>query len=180
MRHLMKVLPAAAVSILLAACGSSYSSGSSSGGGSSGAQSSNAAAGTAGAVKTAANSTLHMTILVDAKGLTLYHLSGEQNGKWICTSSACLSAWHPLTASAAGSVTGSVGSLATVKRPGGGLQVTYKGAPLYTFSGDSKPGDAHGQGLKDVGVWNAATTGASSSKPSSTSPASSSGGGSGY
>jgi hypothetical protein len=34
-------------------------------------------------VKTASNSL--GTILVDSQGMTLYHLSGEQNGKFICT-----------------------------------------------------------------------------------------------
>ena len=29
--------------------------------------------------------------------------------------------------------------------------------PVYTFSGDSKKGEANGEGLKDVGVWHAVT-----------------------
>ena len=32
--------------------------------------------------------------------------------------------------------------------------------PLYTFAQDQQPGDAKGQGLKDVGTWNAVRTGA--------------------
>jgi hypothetical protein len=61
------------------------------------------------------------------------------------------------------------------------MQVTYKGTPLYTFTGDQQPGDTKGQGIKDVGTWSVITTG-SSSTPSSTSgssePEKSSGGGS--
>ena len=49
------------------------------------------------------------------------------------------------------SIKGSTRSLATIKRPNGSEQVTYKGMPLYTYTGDSKAGDATGQGLD--GIW---------------------------
>jgi predicted lipoprotein with Yx(FWY)xxD motif len=176
MRQIAKLIPAVAVSFLLAACGSSASSSSSS---PSASQSSGGGGGTT-VVKTASVSSLGGSVLVDAQGLTLYHLSGEQNGKWICTSATCVKAWHPLAAPTSGAPSGSVGSLGTVKRPGGAMQVTYKGMPLYTFVGDTKPGEAKGQGIKDVGVWTAVTTnGASTSKPAATTsaPSSSSGGG---
>jgi predicted lipoprotein with Yx(FWY)xxD motif len=143
-------------------------------------------------VKSAANSTLGATVLVDTQGMTLYSLSGEQGGKFICTSSACTQVWHPLSA-AAGTPSGSVGSLGTVKRPDGTEQVTYKGMPLYTFTQDQTPGEAKGQGIKDVGTWTAVTVSAKSSsapaapattpaEPASKSapPASSGGGGGGY
>jgi predicted lipoprotein with Yx(FWY)xxD motif len=39
-------------------------------------------------------------VLVDSGGITLYSLSGEQNGKFIRTSSSCPQVWHPLSASA--------------------------------------------------------------------------------
>jgi predicted lipoprotein with Yx(FWY)xxD motif len=136
-------------------------------------------------VKTASNPTLGATVLVNAQGITLYHLSGEQNGKWICTSAGCVQAWHPLSAPTGASPTGSVGSLATVKRPDGTMQVTYKGMPLYTFAQDQQPGDAKGQGIKDVGTWTAVTASTAPSSPPATStpaapapaPAPSSGGG---
>jgi len=51
-----------------------------------------------------------------------------------------------------------VGSLSTVKRADGTVQVTYKGMPLYTFAQDHAPGEANGEGLKDVGTWKAITT----------------------
>jgi predicted lipoprotein with Yx(FWY)xxD motif len=53
--------------------------------------------------------------------------------------------------------------LATIKRPDGKTQVTYKGRPLYTFTQDTKPGDIKGNGFKDVGVWHPATPGTTSS-----------------
>ena len=67
-------------------------------------------------------------------------------------------------------------ALSTIRRPTGQIQVTYSGKPLYTFAGDAKPGDAKGEGFKDVGVWHAAAVGGSAQKtpaapqPMSTSP----------
>jgi predicted lipoprotein with Yx(FWY)xxD motif len=98
---------------------------------------------------------LHATVLTNTKGLTLYTLSGEKNGKFICTGT-CLSAWPPLLVAAGTKPKGPV-PLGTIKRPEGKTQVTYKGMPVYTFSGDSKKGEANGEGLKDVGVWHAVT-----------------------
>src|SRR5262249_11303659 len=87
-----------------------------------------------------------------------------QQGKFICTNSACLQVWHPLTVTAASTPTGSV-ALATVKRPDGSVQVTYKGEPLYTFAQDTAAGQANGQGIKDVGTWSAVTTSSARSSP---------------
>jgi predicted lipoprotein with Yx(FWY)xxD motif len=183
MRHLLKLsLPTIAASLLIAACGSSSSSSTtSSAAGTQPAAQTSSSPSSAVLVKTASNSL--GTILVDNKGMTLYHLSGEQNGKFICTSSACVGVWHPLIAPSSGTPGGEVGSLGTVKRPEGTVQVTYKGTPLYTFTGDQQSGETKGQGIKDVGTWSVITT-SSSSTPSSTSSSSeseksgSSGGGS--
>jgi predicted lipoprotein with Yx(FWY)xxD motif len=103
----------------------------------------------------AENSTLGKTVLTTTKGRTLYSLSVEKNGKFICTGS-CLSAWHPLMVPAGVHPTGPV-KLGTVERPEGGTQVTYKGRPLYRFGGDTKAGQANGEGIKDVGTWHAAS-----------------------
>ena len=115
-------------------------------------------------VSTAKNATLGTTVLVNANGRTLYSLSVERRGRFICTDKACLSFWHPLVVRAGVTPTGAK-SLATVRRPDGRRQVTYRGAPLYTFAGDQRRGDAKGEGFKDVGVWHAAATGASAPAP---------------
>jgi len=107
--------------------------------------------------------------------MTLYQLSAEQNGKFICTSAACLQVWHPLTAPSASTPSGSVGSLGTVKRPDGTEQVTYKGIPLYTFAQDKEAGEANGQGIKDVGTWSTVTVAASTTSTPAA-PATSGGG----
>ncbi len=103
----------------------------------------------------AENSTLGKTVLTTTKGRTLYSLSVEKNGRFICTAS-CLSVWHPLLVPAGVRPTGPV-KLSTIERPEGGTQVTYKGRPLYRFGGDTKAGQANGEGIKDVGTWHAAS-----------------------
>jgi predicted lipoprotein with Yx(FWY)xxD motif len=180
------LVPTLAATVLLAACGgSSKSSSSTTSAASTAATQAASSQRAAGAVvKTASSSSLGGTILVDAQGMTLYHLSGEQNGKFICTSSACVGVWHPLTVAAGNTPTG-VSSLATVKRPDGSVQVTYKGTPLYTFGQDQSPGQANGQGVKDVGTWRAVTVSGESgaeSTPSSpkSAPSGGEGGGHGY
>jgi predicted lipoprotein with Yx(FWY)xxD motif len=121
-----------------------------------------AAGGVAGAttskrvVKSATNPELDKTVLTNLSGLTLYTLSAEKNGKFICKGS-CLRDWHPLYVAAGVKPTGPV-PLGTVKRPDNGRrQVTAHGLPLYTFDEDERKGDAKGEGIKDVGTWHAAT-----------------------
>lgn len=177
MRFLAKVgVPFFAAAVLFAACGSSSSSTTTS----SNAQNVSRTSSSAATVKTASSS--QGTILVDSKGMTLYHLSAEQNGKFICTTTACTGIWHPLTVSAGATPEGA-SSLSTVKRPDGTTQVTYKGEPLYTFVQDQQAGDTKGQGIKDVGTWTAVTVAAApASAPATTSTQSesSSGGGGAY
>jgi predicted lipoprotein with Yx(FWY)xxD motif len=189
MRLASKVfLPALAASVALAACGSSSSSSSTQASTPATTPASSGAA-TAAVVRTASNSTLGATVLVNAQGMTLYHLSGEQGGKFICTTAACVATWPPLLASSAAAPAGGVGKLGTAKRPNGTEQVTYNGEPLYTFSHD-KAAEANGQGIKDVSTWTAVTTGSSSAAatPAAAAPpaesssenSSSGGGGGGY
>jgi len=183
------LIPVVALSLTLAACGSSSSGSSSSSQASTAATSANTAAtsttsASSAVIKTASNAKLGSTVLVDAQGMTLYRLSGEQNGKFICTSAGCVGAWHPVIASAGGVSSAGIASLGTVKRPDGTEQVAYNGEPLYTFTGDKAPGEANGEGIKDVGTWNAvspSTSGTSAAQTTSTSaPASPAGSGGGY
>ena len=71
------------------------------------------------------------------RGLTL---SAETHGRFICTTKVCLSLWTPLVV-AHGTTPAGAKLLATVRRPDGRTQVTYRGRPLYTFTEDTKPGD---------------------------------------
>ena len=123
-------------------------------------------------VMTAKNDTIHETILVDRRGMTLYALSAERHGRFICTNKSCLGFWSPLTVAKSLAPTG-VSGLGTVRRPDGKRQVAYRGAPLYTFDGDHKRGDVKGNGFKDVGTWHVVVAGKSKSSappPTSSSP----------
>jgi len=107
---------------------------------------------------------LGKTVLTTLGGRTLYTLSAETNGRFICTGS-CLKDWFPVTVPAGTRPTGPV-KLGTVVRPDNGrTQVTYKGRPLYHFDEDKKAGEANGEGFKDVGTWHAATPPAPKAEP---------------
>jgi predicted lipoprotein with Yx(FWY)xxD motif len=112
--------------------------------------------------KQAENATLGRTVLTTTKGRTLYSLSAETGGRFICTG-VCLSTWQPLVLPAGDKPTGPV-KLGTIERPDGRTQATFKGRPLYSFHGDTQAGDVNGEGIKDVGTWHAAVTAKAASR----------------
>ena len=92
------------------------------------------------------------TVLTDAKGLTLYWFAPDTPGKSACYGD-CAAYWPPALGdpSAGPGVTGRLG---TITRNGGGLQATYDGHPLYTYVGDSAPGQDSGNNLNlNGGLW---------------------------
>lgn len=121
-------------------------------------------AGSTRVVMTVKDKALGKTILANRLGLSLYSLSVERHGRFICTNSACLSLWKPLLIPKGVKPTGVTG-LTTVKRPTGKIQVAYRGAPLYRFVNDRKRGDIKGNGFKDVGTWRVVTVGKASTSP---------------
>jgi predicted lipoprotein with Yx(FWY)xxD motif len=96
------------------------------------------------------------TVLDNSKGLTLYHLTTDTSTTTTC-SGGCAQIWPPLLATngVPGASPGVTGTFGTIQRPDGGAEVTFNGMPLYTYSGDSGPGQASGQGIG--GVWFAVT-----------------------
>jgi predicted lipoprotein with Yx(FWY)xxD motif len=113
------------------------------------------AAGTRVTVRAVRNSALKETILVDGRGVTLYRLSAERDGKIHCTGS-CATIWPPLVVARGAHPSAGPGvaiaKLSTVRRPDGRLQVAYRKQPLYFFMQDKKPGDAKGQGVAGFSV----------------------------
>jgi len=91
-------------------------------------------------------------VLANADGLTLYWFAPDTSTSSKCFG-PCAIYWPPVSGSpAAGS--GVTGKLGTIKRPGGGLQATYDGHPLYTYIGDRGPGQANGNDLDlNGGFW---------------------------
>ncbi|MDA8297191.1 MAG: hypothetical protein M0004_11510 [Actinomycetota bacterium] len=121
------------------------------------------------------------TVLVDRAGHTLYRFSADRATKVACTAT-CAHLWPPLVlpkAMRAPTAAAGLRGLSTIKDPDGQRQVTYRGHPLYTYSGDKKAGEATGQGL--LGKWFAVTpTVAALGTHATTTASKSSGGGSGW
>jgi predicted lipoprotein with Yx(FWY)xxD motif len=92
------------------------------------------------------------TILTNAKGLTLYSFAPDSPTASKCYGS-CAAYWPPVTGTAPAS-TGLPGTVGTITRTGGAHQLTYNGHPLYTYIGDSAPGQANGNNLNlNGGLW---------------------------
>lgn len=93
--------------------------------------------------------------LTGANGMTLYTYKPDASnpGKSVCTG-GCAATWPPFVVPAGQSPTagaGVTGSIATIVRDDSSTQVTYKGLPVYYFTGDSAAGDTKGQGIG--GIW---------------------------
>jgi predicted lipoprotein with Yx(FWY)xxD motif len=118
-----------------------------------------------------------VTVLTNAKGFTLYWFVPDTSTKSNCNGS-CAQIWPPVTGPAtAGS--GVTGKLGTITRSDGSTQATYDGHPLYTYTADTAPGQANGNGINaSGGVWHEVT--ASGAAAPASSPSASSGGGGGY
>jgi predicted lipoprotein with Yx(FWY)xxD motif len=96
------------------------------------------------------------TVLVDSGGLTVYEFAKDKGSTSSCYG-ACEQNWPPVSAKGKPSGEGAMASqLGTTKRKDGSVQVTYAGHPLYTYAGDSSPGEANGNGLTFFGgKWSA-------------------------
>jgi predicted lipoprotein with Yx(FWY)xxD motif len=91
------------------------------------------------------------SILTDSNGKTLYFFSLDGSGQSACTG-GCLSVWaavyfNHLTLGAGLDTS----DFKTISRTDGSPQTTYKGWPLYTYSGDATAADVKGDGF--AGIW---------------------------
>ena len=143
------------VALIAVACGSASSTSSGSYSSSGGTTPSTSAA----IIKTT-SATVNgksLTILTNAQGMTLYYFKPDTATKSDCTGS-CASNWPPLVFTGSGSPVSAnalPGTLSVVTDTHG-QQVEYNGHLLYSYSGDTAPGQTHGEGIK--GVWFVATT----------------------
>jgi len=166
MRKILGAAGLAALALALSACASSASSSASSAASAPAAGASNAASSapassapaSAAPASASATSALKMTtingtaIVTNASGKTLYWFVPDTSTTSNCTGS-CATYWPPVLGpvSAGSGVTGTLG---VITRAGGTMQATYDGHPLYTYAGDSGPGQAKGNGLNvSGGVW---------------------------
>ncbi len=94
------------------------------------------------------------SILVSSSGRTLYEFTQDHAGRSSCASiSGCSEVWPSLQTSGRPTAGAGVKAalLSSINLPGGGRQVTYAGHPLYTYSGDSGPGETSYVGAKQFG-----------------------------
>jgi predicted lipoprotein with Yx(FWY)xxD motif len=93
------------------------------------------------------------SVLVDARGRTLYLFEKDHNGLSMCNA-ACVGYWPPLVSHGAPHAgTGVKQSLLTLGPAHNGVrQVLYSGHPLYTFVGDKAAGQTAGEGLNNFGA----------------------------
>jgi predicted lipoprotein with Yx(FWY)xxD motif len=120
--------------------------------------------GTAGAHQTARSATVKTrkisglgVVLVNAKGRTLYVFMKDARRHVTCTGS-CAVYWPPLKWKGTGKPKAGGSARAKLlgldKNPAGGKVVTYSKWPLYTYAGDSRTGQAKGEGLnQNGGKW---------------------------
>jgi predicted lipoprotein with Yx(FWY)xxD motif len=94
------------------------------------------------------------TVLTNANGFTLYSFAPDTPATSKCYGS-CAVYWPPVTATATATASsGGPGQVGTITRTGGSHQLTYNGHPLYTYIGDSAPGQARGNNLNlNGGLW---------------------------
>jgi predicted lipoprotein with Yx(FWY)xxD motif len=80
-------------------------------------------------------------------GMTLYVFSADGTGVSNCNGT-CTGIWPPFMAASGAQ---STGNFSVIMRSDGSHQWAFNGHPLYTFSGDTKPGQANGQGITHFG-----------------------------
>jgi predicted lipoprotein with Yx(FWY)xxD motif len=165
---------AIAATLVVAACGSSSSTGSSGAGSGSSPTASAPAAVTGGALGTMKVS--GATLLTNAKGFTLYWFVPDTSTTSKCNGT-CAHYWPPVPGPAKAG-TGVTGTLGTITRSNGTKQATWNGHPLYTYVGDTAPGMAKGNDLNlSGGVWHDIVLTGKADPPAKPKSSSSSGGG---
>lgn len=98
---------------------------------------------------------------MDGEGRTLYEFANDKDGKSTCAAARAANwPYVPAPASLPTSLPGVTGKLGTTTSDGGARQLTVASHPLYTFVGDSTPGQTNGQGINLNGdVWTVVSPG---------------------
>jgi predicted lipoprotein with Yx(FWY)xxD motif len=93
-----------------------------------------------------------VTVITNAAGFTLYSFVPDTSTMSNCNGT-CATYWPPVTGTPAAGP-GVTGRLGTIKRADGSTQATYNGHPLYTYVGDTSPGQRNGNNLNlNGGLW---------------------------
>ncbi len=94
-----------------------------------------------------------VSVLTNSSGRTLYWFAPDTPSKSACYGT-CAAYWPPVVGNPAAGPGVALSKIATIRRTNGSLQVTYAGHPLYTYIGDTAPGQASGNGINlNGGLW---------------------------
>ncbi len=159
MRKIWGAAGLAALALAVSACGSSSSSSAASGSTPAAAGSSPAASASAASSASSSSGTSldvktigGQQVVTNSAGFTVYWFAPDTSTTSKCTGS-CATYWPPVKGPAT-AMSGVTGTLATITRSDGTVQATYDGHPLYTYAGDTAPGQAKGNGLNaSGGLW---------------------------
>jgi predicted lipoprotein with Yx(FWY)xxD motif len=94
-----------------------------------------------------------VSVLTNSSGRTLYWFVPDTPSKSVCYGT-CAAYWPPVIGNPAAGPGVTLSKIATIARTDGTIQVTYAGHPLYTYVGDTAPGQANGNDIDlNGGFW---------------------------
>jgi predicted lipoprotein with Yx(FWY)xxD motif len=94
-----------------------------------------------------------VSVLTNSSGRTLYWFAPDTPSKSACYGT-CAAYWPPVIGNPAAGPGVTLSKIATIARTDGTIQVTYAGHPLYTYIGDTAPGQANGNNINlNGGFW---------------------------
>jgi predicted lipoprotein with Yx(FWY)xxD motif len=94
-----------------------------------------------------------VSVLTNSSGRTLYWFAPDTPSKSACYGT-CAAYWPPVIGTPAAGPGVTLSKIATIARTDGTIQVTYAGHPLYTYVGDTAPGQASGNNIDlNGGFW---------------------------
>ena len=94
-----------------------------------------------------------VSVLTNGSGRTLYWFAPDTPSSSACYGS-CAAYWPPVIGTPEAGPGVTLSKIATIARTDGSIQVTYAGHPLYTYIGDTAPGQASGNDINlNGGLW---------------------------
>jgi predicted lipoprotein with Yx(FWY)xxD motif len=94
-----------------------------------------------------------VSVLTNSSGRTLYWFAPDTPSKSVCYGT-CAAYWPPVIGNPVAGPGVTISKIATIARTDGTIQVTYAGHPLYTYIGDTAPGQASGNDINlNGGFW---------------------------
>jgi predicted lipoprotein with Yx(FWY)xxD motif len=128
-----------------------------------------------------ASASPYSSVLAASNNYSLYLLSAEVGRAIKCTA-GCTSVWLPLLVSSSTTKialgAGVKGTIGFISRSSTTDQVTFNSYPVYTYTGDSGPGQTNGEGVAaDGGTWYLLNAAATTAGTTSVAPSSGGGGG---